>query len=63
MTLVKFLADENFKAAIVRGLLRRRIDLDIEVRLDAAIGQVIEDVLLLAEFEDECQAQIRYVPL
>jgi len=26
---VRFIADENFKAAIVRGLLRRQINLDI----------------------------------
>lgn len=116
MALVKFVADENLKTAIVRGLLRRQAGLDIvrvqdvglsgaddptvldwaaqtgrvllthdvktitrypyarleaelampgviEIRLDAAIGQVIEDILLLAEFEEECQAQIRYVPL
>jgi hypothetical protein len=34
-----------------------------EVRLDAAIGRAIEDILLLAEFEEECEGQIRYIPL
>ena len=113
---VKFVADENFKAAIVRGLLRQQPELDVvrvqdvglrgvddpailewtaheervllthdiktitkyayerlaaglpmsgvvEVRQDAPIGQVVEDILLLAEFEDECWGQIRYIPL
>jgi Domain of unknown function (DUF5615) len=113
---MKFVADENFKIAIVRGLLRQRSDCDIvrvqdlglsgaddptildwaaqservllthdvktitryaydrlrlgltmpgvfEVRLDASIGQAIADILLLAEFEDECRGQIRYIPL
>jgi Domain of unknown function (DUF5615) len=113
---VKFLADENFKFAIVRGLKRRNPELDIvriqevgldgvddptvlawaadeqrvllthdvrtitryayerladglpmpgvvEVRQDAPIGQAIEDILLLSDFEDECENQIRYVPL
>jgi predicted nuclease of predicted toxin-antitoxin system len=35
----------------------------IEIRENAPIGQAIQDVLLLAEFEEECQGQIRYVPL
>nr|WP_290225743.1 DUF5615 family PIN-like protein [Trichocoleus desertorum] len=114
--LVKFVADENFKSAIVRGLLRQQPELDIvrlqdiglsgindstllewaaqerrvllthdvrtitkyayerlatgllmagvvEVRQDAPIGQVIDDVLLLSEFEDECQGKILYIPL
>lgn len=113
---VRFIADENFKAAIVRGLLRYKPELDIvrvqdvnlrgiddptllewatqenrvllthdvntitkyayerlanglalsgviEVSLAAPIGQAIEDILLLSEFEEECQGQIRYVPL
>jgi predicted nuclease of predicted toxin-antitoxin system len=116
VALVKFMADENFKSAIVRGLLRQQPNCDIvrvqdvglagaddpkilawaaqsnrvllthdvktitryaydriragqempgvfEVRLDAAIGQAILDILLLAEFEDECRGQIRYIPL
>jgi Domain of unknown function (DUF5615) len=116
MALMKFIADENFKSAIVRGLLRQKPDCNIvrvqdvglsgaddptilewaaqanrillthdvktitryaydrlrndlempgvfEVRLDAAIGQVISDILLLAEFEDEYRGQIRYIPL
>lgn len=113
---VKFLADENLKSAIFRGLKRRNAELDIvrtqdvgldgvddptvlewaareqrvllthdvrtitryayerlaaelpmpgviEVRQDAAIGQAIDDILLLSEFEEECAGQIRYVPL
>jgi hypothetical protein len=113
---VKFVADENFKSAIVRGLLRQQPELDIvrlqdiglsgiddptlldwaaqeqrvllthdvrtitkyaceritagrlmagviEVKQDASIGQVIDDVLLLSEFEDECQGKILYIPL
>jgi predicted nuclease of predicted toxin-antitoxin system len=113
---VKFVADENFKAAIVRGLLRQQPEFGIvriqdvglsgaddptvlewaaqrkrvllthdvqtitkyayerlveglpmpgviEVRQDAPIGQVIEDILLLSEFEDECEGQIHYVPM
>lgn len=112
----KFVADENFKAAIIRGLLRQQSEFGIvriqdvglsgaddptvlewaaqekrillthdvqtitkyayerladglsmpgviEVRQDAPIGQVIEDILLLSEFEDECEGQIRYVPM
>jgi hypothetical protein len=35
----------------------------IEVRKDALIGQVIEDILLLAEFEEELDDQVRYIPL
>ncbi len=35
----------------------------IAVREDVAIGQAIQDILLLAEFEEERQGQIRYVPL
>jgi hypothetical protein len=34
-----------------------------EVRLDTSIGQAIADILLLAEFEEECTGQIRYIPL
>ncbi|XGV97038.1 MAG: DUF5615 family PIN-like protein [Leptolyngbya sp. BL-A-14] len=112
---VKFLIDENFKGAIVRGLLQQsqldcirvqdigllgasdaiileyaaqeeRVLLThdvntitryayerlvaglampgvIEVRQDASIGQIIDDILLLAEFEEDCQGQILYLPL
>lgn len=35
----------------------------IEVKQNASIGRVVEDILLLSEFEDECQGQIRYIPL
>lgn len=33
------------------------------VSASAPISRVIEDILLLAEVEDECAGQIRYVPL
>ena len=111
-------ADENFNNDIVRGLLRRKPDLNIvrlqdvelsgaddptvlewaaqegrvllthdastithyayeraragkpmpgvfEVNRDVPIGQVIEDILLLAEysFEGEWEGQVRYLPL
>ncbi len=35
----------------------------IEVNDRSAIAQCISDILLLAEFEEECWGQIRYVPL
>jgi Domain of unknown function (DUF5615) len=113
---VKFLADENLRGAIVRGLRRQQPLLDIvriqdvglsgaddptvlawaaetgrvlithdvktitkyayerlvaglampgviEVTGEAAIAPAIADILLLAEFEDECWGQVRYVPL
>lgn len=111
-------ADENFNNDIVRGLLRRKPDLNIvrlqdvglsgaddpavlewaaqegrvllthdastithyayeraragkpmpgvfEVSRDVPIGQVIEDILLLAEYslEGEWEGQVRYLPL
>ncbi len=35
----------------------------IEISKNASIGQVIADILILAEFEEELSEQIRYVPL
>ena len=111
----KLAIDENLKAAIVRGLLRRQPKLDLidvrDVGLDGlsdpvilewaaqesrvllthdvntitkfaydrlaaelpmsgvmaiqqnvSIGQAVEDILLLAEFEEECWGQVRYIP-
>ena len=78
--MLKLASDENLNNNIVRGLLRKRPDLDIvriqdagligvpgvfEADLFAPIGQVIEDILLLAEFsfEGEWEGQIGYIPL
>jgi Domain of unknown function (DUF5615) len=116
--MLKLLADENFDNTIVRGLLRRKPNIDIvrvqdvgllseddptilawaagegrillthdvatitryayervaegepmpgviEVNLDAPIGQVIEDILILVEcsLEGELSGQIQYLPL
>lgn len=116
--MLRFAADENFNNDILRGLLRRKPNLDIvrvqdaglsgagdptvlewaaqeqrvllthdvttitryaydricagqpmpgvfEVSRNAAIGVVIEDLLLIAEFslENEWVDQVRYVPL
>lgn len=115
---MKFLADENFRGALVRGLLRRRPTLDllrvaevglggaddpaildwaaregrvvlthdaatligfayqrlaaglampgiIEVRQEAAAGQIIDDLLLIADasHEGEWEGQVVYLPL
>lgn len=35
----------------------------IEVRGNLSIGQAIEDILLLVEFEEEWRSQVRYIPL
>ncbi len=35
----------------------------IEVRSEMAIGQAIEEILLLIEFEEEWRSQVRYIPL
>lgn len=35
----------------------------LEVGKNAAIGQVIADILLLSEFEDDCRGQILNLPL
>jgi hypothetical protein len=116
--MLRLAADENFNNDIVRGLWRRRPDLDtarvqdvglsgaddptilewaaqenrvllthdvttmtgyayervnagkrmpgvFEVNRSAPIGEVIEDILLLAEFslEGEWEGQVRYLPL
>ena len=116
--MLRLAADENFNGNIVRGLLRRRPDLDIvrvqdvglagaddpailawsadegrillthdvatlvgfayerveaglrmpgvfEVRLGTPIGQVLDDILLLAEcsFDDEWEGRVAYIPL
>ena len=116
--MLRLAADENFSNDIVRGLLRRKPDLDIvrvqdaglsgaadsrvlewtaregrillthdvstmtryayeriqagkpmpgvfEVSRNLPIGKIIEDILLLAEYslEDECDGQVRYLPL
>jgi predicted nuclease of predicted toxin-antitoxin system len=116
--MLRLAADENFDGAIVRGVLRRKPDLDIvriqdaglsgkddptvldwaaqegrilvthdvttithfayerirasqsmpgvfEVNLNGAIGQIIEDILLLAEcsLDGEYEGQIIYLPL
>jgi hypothetical protein len=36
---VKLLADENFRGAIIRGLLRRRPDLDLVRVFDVGLGE------------------------
>ena len=116
--MLRLVADENFNGDIVRGLLRRRPDLDIvriqdtglsgaddrtvlewtaqeelvllthdvttitkyvyervqtgqpmpgvfEISRHVPIGQVIEDILLLAEcsLDSEWEGQVRYLPL
>ena len=116
--MLTFLADENFNGDIVRGLRRRRPEIDIlrmqeiglrgvddpalleqaaqmgrvllthdvttlthfacdrvregmpvpgvvEVRWSLAIGQAIEEVLLVAELslDGELEGQVRYIPL
>ncbi len=35
----------------------------IEVKQTASVRQVIQDILLLAEFEEDCQGQVLYLPL
>ena len=116
--MLRLAADENFNGNIIRGLLRRRPDLDIvriqdvglagagdpailawaaeagrillthdvetmvgfayervkaglrmpgvfEVQSGTSIGQVIEDIILLAEcsFESEWEDRVAYIPL
>ncbi|MBA7674866.1 hypothetical protein ES703_83091 [subsurface metagenome] len=71
-----FVAGENFNNDIVRGLLRRKPELDIvrvgksipgvfEVSRSLYLGAVIEDILLLAEcsLEGDWESQVRYLPL
>ena len=52
--MVKFGADENFNLLIIKGLKRRKLDLDI-----------IEDLLVIAEFTEpeEWKSRIEYLPL
>ena len=67
--MLRLVADENFNNNIVRGILRRKADVDIvraqEVSRTAPIGPVIEDILLLIEcsLEEEWEGQIIYLPL
>jgi hypothetical protein len=116
--MLRFLSDENFRAAIVRGLRARDRDIDIvrvqdsglsgmpdqdvlawaadngrvllthdaktvppvafgrvsaglampgvfEIDVDAALGRVIDDIVLLARasFEGEWEGQVLYLPL
>jgi len=35
----------------------------IQVKQNASVRQVIQDILFLAEFEEDCQGQILYLPL
>jgi hypothetical protein len=74
--MLRLLADENIEIKIVRGLLRRKPDLDIvrvqevglskifEIRRFSTVGQVIEAILLIAErsFENEWENQVIYIP-
>jgi predicted nuclease of predicted toxin-antitoxin system len=43
---VKLLADENFRGAIVRGLLRRRPDLDLVRVPDVELGEADDPTIL-----------------
>ncbi len=43
---VKLLADENFRGVIVRGLLRRRPDLDLVPVTDAGLGEADDPTIL-----------------
>jgi len=116
--MLRFAADENFNHNIVRGLLRRKSDLDIipiqdvglsgkddatvlewtaqenrillthdvttitkyayerindglpmpgvfEIKMNSPLGDIIEDILLLADYsyEDEWDGKIVYLPL
>jgi predicted nuclease of predicted toxin-antitoxin system len=49
---VKLLADENFRGAIVRGLLRRRPNLDLVRVTDVGLGEV-DDPTILSWAADE----------
>ena len=44
---MKLLADENFRGAIVRGLLRQRPDLDLVRVPDIGLGEA-DDPMILA---------------
>lgn len=43
---MKLLADENFRGAIVRGLLRRRADLDLVRVTDVGLGAADDPTIL-----------------
>jgi predicted nuclease of predicted toxin-antitoxin system len=43
---VKLLVDENFRGAIVRGLLRRRPDIDLVRVFDAGLGEADDPTIL-----------------
>ena len=49
---MKLLADENFRGAVVRGLLRRRPDLDLVRVADAGLGEA-DDPTILSWAADE----------
>ena len=70
--MLRLAADENFNNDIIRGLLRRVLDMDVvrmpgvfEVSRDVPIGRAIEDILLLVEYSLDCEweGQVRYLPL
>jgi hypothetical protein len=63
--LLRLAADENFNNDIVRGLLRRKPDLDIVRVQDVGLSGFIEDILLLTEcsVDGEWEGQVRYLPL
>ena len=75
-TAIRFLVDEDFDNDILRGVLRRKPDLDIvrnglpmpgvfAVSQSIPIAQAIADILLLAEYSiaGEWENQVRYLPL
>ena len=43
---MKLLADENFRGAIVRGLLRRRPDVDVVRVMDVGLGEADDPTIL-----------------
>jgi len=54
---MRFLADENFNIDIVRGLLRRKTDLDIVRVQDVGLSGADDPTVL------EWEGQVRYLPL
>jgi len=63
---LRLAADENFNGDVVRGLQRRKPDVDIVRIQDAELSaRMIEDPLLLVEcrLEGEWEGQVRYFPL
>ena len=64
--MLRLAADENFNGDVVRGLQRRKPDVDIVRIQDAELSaRMIEDPLLLVEcrLEGEWEGQVRYFPL